>query len=218
MTWPSSRHKTAGSAGSWTPADMNGVQDQYRRTAGLEADDLSEDLVDALGVTTTASGHPGAEVHRGKSIIATEESTTSPTYTTLTTADQVDDVVVPEDSLLFIGYRALWKASVSNAARAAIFLGANQLKTVTSTGAPTVDDAGANVGTDFEWLLTGTAGLTSEGAPTDASSVVTGMAIPIITTVEIEPGTYDISVQYKVSSGSVTAKERKLWVWTIGFP
>lgn len=29
--------------------------------------------------------------------------------------------------------------------------------------------------------------------------------------------TYDISVQFKASAGSVTAKERKLWVWTLGF-
>lgn len=30
-------------------------------------------------------------------------------------------------------------------------------------------------------------------------------------------GTYDVSVQFKASSGSVTAKNRKLWVWTAGF-
>ncbi len=30
-------------------------------------------------------------------------------------------------------------------------------------------------------------------------------------------GTYDVSVQFKASSGSVTASNRKLWVWTVGF-
>ena len=30
-------------------------------------------------------------------------------------------------------------------------------------------------------------------------------------------GTYTVSVQFKASSGSVTASNRKLWVWTIGF-
>lgn len=30
-------------------------------------------------------------------------------------------------------------------------------------------------------------------------------------------GTYDISVQFKASSGIVTVKNRKLWVWTLGF-
>jgi hypothetical protein len=30
-------------------------------------------------------------------------------------------------------------------------------------------------------------------------------------------GTYNISAQFKASSGSVTAKNRKLWVWTLGF-
>jgi hypothetical protein len=30
-------------------------------------------------------------------------------------------------------------------------------------------------------------------------------------------GTYTISIQVKASSASVTIKNRKLWVWTIGF-
>jgi hypothetical protein len=30
-------------------------------------------------------------------------------------------------------------------------------------------------------------------------------------------GTYTVSVQFKSSSGSVTAKNRKLWAWTLGF-
>lgn len=30
-------------------------------------------------------------------------------------------------------------------------------------------------------------------------------------------GTYAVSVQHKSTSGSVTVKERKLWVWTVGF-
>jgi hypothetical protein len=29
-------------------------------------------------------------------------------------------------------------------------------------------------------------------------------------------GTYNISVQYKATSGSITAKERKLWVAVLG--
>lgn len=30
-------------------------------------------------------------------------------------------------------------------------------------------------------------------------------------------GTYDVSIQFKASSGSVSAKNRRLWVWTVGF-
>ncbi len=30
-------------------------------------------------------------------------------------------------------------------------------------------------------------------------------------------GTYDVSVRFKATSGTVTAKDRKLWVWTLGF-
>ena len=42
MAWPSVRHKTAVAGGTWTPADMNAVQDQYIRTAGLTMADLGD--------------------------------------------------------------------------------------------------------------------------------------------------------------------------------
>jgi hypothetical protein len=35
--------------------------------------------------------------------------------------------------------------------------------------------------------------------------------------IEADAGTYDISVQYKASSGTVTAKDRKLWAMALGF-
>jgi hypothetical protein len=40
---------------------------------------------------------------------------------------------------------------------------------------------------------------------------VTGLCL-----IEAAAGTYDISVRFKATSGSVTAKERKLLVWTVG--
>ena len=42
MAWPSVRHKTAVAGGTWTPADMNAVQDQYLRPAGIVAGDLGD--------------------------------------------------------------------------------------------------------------------------------------------------------------------------------
>ena len=45
MAWPSARFKTAGAGGSWTPTDMNGVQDQYIRAAGILNADLSTEVL-----------------------------------------------------------------------------------------------------------------------------------------------------------------------------
>lgn len=56
MPWPSSRYKTAVAGGSWTPADMNGAQDQFLRTAGIERGDLHV----AVGIVPTGSVLPFA--------------------------------------------------------------------------------------------------------------------------------------------------------------
>jgi hypothetical protein len=242
MAWPSSRYKTAAAGGSWTHDDMNGVQDQYVRTAGVETDDLETEVTQALGLNTTASGHGGAAVRRGKSIIATEEARTDTAYGLLTTPDQVENVVMPTDGLIVVAYQALWKESVTGAARAAIFVGADQLKIAHNTATPATQ-AAARPSTAYANLHTWGGGLASIDPAADTSQVTTGQVVGFHsqtpeTSVNVEidgsevdgplfgagpcyifaaAGTYDISVQFKASSGSVTAKERKLWVWTVGF-
>lgn len=233
MAWPSSRYKTATNGGSWTPADMNGVQDQYVRTAGVEADDLEQDVTEALGITTTASGHGGAAVRRGKCIIPTEESRSNTSFGTLTTPDIVEDIVLPTDGLIAICYMAMWKESVLNAADATIYIGANELQLAhdrfsTTSGISTgVHSSAANI---YKPLSTTERGLPSSGEPAEGTAygghVTTGQIVgftdgdvvfggPVY--VFAAAGTYDVSVQFKATSGSVTAKERKLWVWTIAF-
>ena len=57
-----------------------------------------------------------------------------------------------------------------------------------------------------------------------ASDVTTGQIVNVggsasggVVTVFAAAGTYDVSVQFLAVAGSVTVKERKLWVWVQGF-
>jgi hypothetical protein len=168
-------------------------------------------------------------------VIATEENRENTAYGTLATKDEITGVVLPENGLILVGYQALWKSSSSLQGRAAIFLGSNILKTGNSLGAP-FEQSATHRGTDFDQLTTCGGGLLSpETASTagTASNVTTGqvlgqfnvdaVSIPSLqwsgglVPIFAAAGTYNISVQYKVSEfGSVTAKERKLWVMTLG--
>ena len=88
--------------------------------------------IDGVNVTAafaqSASVNQGAQTVKGASIIATSQSVTSTTYTTLATPDQITGLAVPANGLLRVWYNATWQESVASAARAAIFIGSNQLK------------------------------------------------------------------------------------------
>lgn len=186
----------------------------------------------------------------GKSIIATTESRTNAALGLMTTPDRVQNLVLPADGLIFVAYQATWQASNPSAGRAAIFLGANQMKvgvTDASFPAPSVQGAYASGNAGVDRLLTSAPfGLVSHDSNTAyTGDVSTGQAVGMIlpsptrpwvqfggstTDVSTSPaapgglccifaaaGTYDISVQFAASAGSVTAKNRKLWAWTLGF-
>lgn len=190
----------------------------------------------------------------GACIVPDEETRTNTGYGTLPTPDVVENVVLPEDGLLFIAAAALWKESAGDVARAALFIGANQLKVARMDAADPKKQAasmtrgGTTTNVGYRHLTTCPVGLTSQyiAADLDAADVSTGVALALMSTDTIGPdtindtdgaqmamsphlaggvcvvraaaGTYDISVQYKATSGTVTAKSRKLWVWTQGFP
>lgn len=166
-------------------------------------------------------------VRRGKSIIATSEARTNTAYGLLTTPDRVSNLVLPTDGLIVIGFKAEWSESVIGAARAALFIGSNQLKVGSSAASPGVQETGARTGNanTFNLLTTYGSGLSTVDSNTAyTGDVTTGQVVGQSTTGQAGPcfvfaaaGTYDITVQYKSSSGTVTAKNRKLWVWTIGF-
>lgn len=151
-------------------------------------------------------------------VIATEQTRESASFGTLTTADEIKEVVLPENGLIQIGYVAKWKSSVAAAGKAAIFIGANQLK-FGGTGAVAET---ASSGTEFNILssVSNENGLNSVGSAT-AAFVTTGEAIGASTqggfcSIFAAAGTYNISLQFRSTSGSITAKERKLWVAVLG--
>lgn len=205
---------------------------------GWAADDLQATLAGLLGVTADGV------VRRGKSIIATEEARTNTSYAVLATPDQVANVVVPTDGKLRISYQALWKESVAGAARAAIFLGSNQLKVAqpNSSGGVTTAAGGSGFSTNtYGPLASCSLGLcTCAPVGADSGNATTGQATGIgLENVEIElngsvalfsdavaggecvvmvpAGTYTVSVRFKATSGTVTVKDRRLWVEAIGY-
>jgi hypothetical protein len=206
---------------------VNGnLDDANIAPAGLSAASLALTEQQKLGL------NDGAQVGRGKSIIATTESRSNVAYGTLTTPDQVSGLVLPTDGLIVVTYQATWQESVNGAARAAIFVGATQLKLADSTAAaPVVQEASLACGTANidKPLSSHTAGLSGPiGAPNAtvySGDVTTGQLVGLTgaggasgaVSVFAAAGTYTVSVQFKSTSGSVTAKNRKLWVWTIGF-
>jgi hypothetical protein len=171
-------------------------------------------------------------------IINTEESRTNVAFGTLTTADEIASVVLPENGLILVNYAALWKESVSGAARAALFLGENQVKipkvAATSPAVQETNATGRNwTGTvadtvnTFRHLFSNEAGLNSYPTTAAATNVTTGQIAGALAedgnaahggfvALFAAAGTYTVSVRFKASSGSVTAKERKLWIATLG--
>lgn len=189
----------------------------------------------------------------GHSNIATSQSTSSTTYTTLSTPDQVTGIALPTNGLIAVWYQALWQDSAA-AAQAAIFLNSTQLQTQGydgSTHGPVVQSAindggfalnqalfsffgglassqsssayGADVTTGqiVGFTGTGTAVGVQFGArsasfyytDTSGNDVIVGGPCYIFAAA----GIYTVSVQFKTSSGSVTASNRKLWVQAIPF-
>jgi hypothetical protein len=200
--------------------DIDDELDQLvARINDVDADSLAAALAQALGVSQAGA------VRRGKSIVATEQSTSSTSYTMLTTPDRVQNVVLPTDGLIVVKFSALAKASASNGA-AAIFVASSQLQVAQGAAAPANQEASpiGDAGTNYEWIYTtpnsaiaGHGGLArlpgGLGGASRGTPIAPGGSIEI----EMPAGTYDVSVRFKVSSGSLTVKERKLWVCSQDF-
>lgn len=102
MAWALARYKTAVAAGSWTPADLNAVQDQYVRATGILATDF-----DPTTVTKKVGLTQGGDKKRGKVYNAASELVTTGTGpASAPTPDKVSGIVLETDGLLLIYYRA----------------------------------------------------------------------------------------------------------------
>lgn len=181
-------------------------------------------------------GVSSPSVVRGGSLyIPGSESTQSTSYVTLTTPDQIDNVVLPTDGYIEIAFHALVKrGATSTTLQAAIFLDSTQVQVASinaSTGAHSL--AGQAAG-----RLAGTSGLTfwtplyTTGAglniytnavaeSSDASVATTGQVMGHQSDLKggrvllfAAAGTYDVSVRFSSSNASVpvSAKERRLHV------
>lgn len=172
----------------------------------------------------------GTNVRTGSSIIATSEVRTNVAYGVLTTPDQISNIVLPNGGIIEVFYQATWQESVLSAGAAAIFLGSNQAQVATAL-APVAANAvigGAAPARDVP-LSTNATGLSGQqaGASGYTGDVATGQflaagnsgGIPVggPAYVFAGAGTYTVSIQFKSTSGSVTVKNRRLYVKAIGF-
>lgn len=205
---------------------INGLLDKDNIADGtLTADELRAAELAALGLNSTGV------VRRGKANIAAAEARVNTVYGLMPTPDVVTGLVLPTDGLIVVGYQALWQNSVASAGRAAIFIGPTQLKVAPASGgaggAPIIQEATGNATVNIDAALAtdiANNGLAGAAATANTTEVTTGQAIsrgsgnnggPIY--VFAAAGTYDVSVQFKSASGSVTAKNRHLWAMAIGF-
>jgi hypothetical protein len=199
---------------------------------------ISDQTIGWESVPAGEQGIPGSFIdynddasRRGKSIVDTAETISSVGYSLLTTPDRVSNIVLPEDGFLVVLFSAVWWESVNDAARASIFIGANQLKVNKQGTGQVIQEAGIEGNPNIETALTSYPGglrgsLGSNASGDFTPEITTGQAIAIVQSDEAQnteamggpcyifaaAGTYNISVQYKVSSGNVTVRDRKLWV------
>ena len=153
--------------------------------------------------------------------IETESERESATFGAMTLADEIKNVVLPTRGLIVVGYMAKWKCSVASAGRAAIFLGTNQLKNPQTASAVEAEAGGTteysvlSSSVNTAGLATSTGGataLTTTGMPLSASTGSGGGLAYVFASA----GTYNVSIQFRATSGKVFAKERTLWVGVIG--
>lgn len=200
-----------------SPEDVNQVNtiltDAQTAINNVNETQLNNALLQRLGLNN------GAQIGRGVSAIATAEATVSTSYVKLTTPDQVANVVVVANGYLKITYEALWLGAATS--RAALFIGANQLKAYNAATALPVQEASHSSAVFYEVLTTnpsstppGLGGGSASPAGDAAVPITTGQAFsatPIL--VRVAAGTYTISVQFKGTAiAATTVKNRVLIV------
>ena len=130
---------------------------------------------------------------RGHTSISGSQSTTSASYVTLATPDQVTGIVLPTNGLIRVRYWATWQESVADAARAAIFIGSDQLKVLGSTSQ--VTEAAA----------------TGSNGPTNTNYVVHSAPIGLVGSLGIGGGAYTGDVTTGQAAASVLGGTSGSW-------
>lgn len=200
---------------------VNNVDSDQIADGTIAAGDISSSLADFLALTVAGT------TRRGKAIIPAAEGMTNSAYSYLATPDRVSSIVLPTDGLICVAYQALWRETVPNAGRAALFLGATQLVLSRAGGGVAVQETSNNGAANVYTPLTSAPGglLSPPAVTADASNVTTGQIVGNANTSPFggfvslfaAAGTYDVGVKFKASAGTVTIADRRLWVWTIAF-
>lgn len=200
---------------------------------------VTQNFTDAMAAVDNVAAAKGVPVPvtaakmRGKSIIGTAGTRTNVAFGALSDGpDQVSGIVLPADGVIVVLFEATWQSTVSAAAAAAIFIGANQAKIAAAgQAAPVVhEQPGPSGFTNSDSpLATYSGGLNAVDSGSYSGDVTTGQIVGIQGAAHAgasrggpcyifaAAGTYAVSVQFKASSGTVTVKNRKLWVWAESF-
>lgn len=153
--------------------------------------------------------------------IPKEEARESTTFGTLTTPDEIKELKVPGNGLIRIGYTAVMKSSAANEGRAAIFIGANQLRADKGATTPSFSEVSSKGAAAFHHFTTCPKGLETSATSEWKGDITTGQTLSVGDSLSsggtcevygLPAGTYTVSVAYKALSGTVTAKERRLFV------
>ena len=157
-----------------------------------------------------------------KEISGVETTSQTASFTTLTTADEVRNVVVPTNHVLMVDYRALIKiASASGNGAAAFFLNGTQVTSEVSDGVAVAASAALGSAAAFYSVLRSLANQDSglslaAGSTASNSSFGNRIANYGPVALDVAAGTYTVSVRFKAGTGgspTLSVKERRLRVW-----
>ncbi len=187
-------------------------------------------LADAID---TELGKAGAQ--SGKSIINTEQFTTSTSPTYLGTPDRIQNLILETDGLISIAFQANWVKSQTVADSTAValpVLNGQQIYTAKDHDyAGVVSTAATRLDTDTDRpgaLWTTPTGLATSPRWHNDPNLTTGQVIGGIEgtsnpsggvmTVFAAAGTYEVGIMfYVIGTGYVTVKNRRLWAWVKDF-
>jgi hypothetical protein len=186
-----------------------------------------------LGFLAEVGSNADGAVRRGMVAIPGEDTTSNAAYTLLATPDQVASVAVPAKGYLKVKYFAAYKVSAAATVAAAIFLNSAQVGMVNVADLDVVDTASAEMSTavgagnvnkyaavQSRTVVGGGGGLVNvTGAPADAAFTAFPTSGMVVSPAEIfvAAGTYTVSIRFKTSAGTLSVKDRRLWVETVGF-
>jgi hypothetical protein len=191
-------------------------------------DSVSKDKLDDTTVAVPLGVNQTGSVRRGSSAVAGAETTTSTTYVTLATPDQVANVVMPSAGLLWVYFRALFKLTgATNAGAAAIFVGGTQAAAVVQNAAAVSVNATslaaasvhlAPVFTDPVQGMRAGSSAANDSPNLGSSPGFFGLGtntLPAAVPIEAPAGTYTVDIRFHVnvtSGGTLTVQDRLLLV------